>query len=382
MSSSDNLAFSSWRPEEDEGSVRALQERQPLNQWDEMELLSDEQSVDTSPQVLNKEISIMPMGRRLNLRTSSKTKGGKGTSFSAVGTGRTTETLNAEKSTSVSRGGRAVGPPATVGPNWDSSDISELEDEQKLLDSAPAELDQALQSVRREMAKMQRELEKHKRREKVYIEELREYNEKVAAQETIINTLKGASSDGSHLEDIVTDLRSRLLAETDEKMFWVRKHQEAHRNSYKLEGEVQMLQTKLVDRDILWKAELERKHSYLLLEHERCRDGYHTAQKAVQEREEEVRELRQQVFGLKRNISTWTKTEGQITDDVFMEKIRSLGHDLQNWTISNFRKARIGMICVHDPGRFTDCMFRRSINFIRVRQSRDRMCRPVLRKTI
>ena len=136
---------------------------------------------------------------------------------------------------------------------------------------------------------------------------------------------------------------AKLASEIRDKTFWSKKHEEVHRQYLKTESEYRILQATVADRDGMWKREWERKNEHLLQERDRCRDGFHAAQRTSQERDEEARELRRQVLELKHSISTSTRTEAQVTDDVFREKVRVLGHDLQNWTITNFRKKDLGV---------------------------------------
>ncbi|KAI9848132.1 MAG: hypothetical protein M1838_000628 [Thelocarpon superellum] len=146
-------------------------------------------------------------------------------------------------------------------------------------------------------------------------------------------------------------LESKLASESRDKTFWSKKHEEVHRQYLKTESEHRILQATTADRDGMWKREWERKNEHLLQERDRCRDAFHTAQRMAQDRQEEARELRRQVLELKHSISTSTRMEGQTTDDVFREKVKLLGHDLQNWTISNFRKRDIDVSDLPEPAR-------------------------------
>ena len=141
-------------------------------------------------------------------------------------------------------------------------------------------------------------------------------------------------------------LLSDLQAMTDEKNFWKERHEDINEKYLRAESEVRILRVNLADREVMWRRECERRNEQLLLERDRCQEGYHAAQKTIHEREEEISELRHHALGLKRNISAWTKLEGQVSDDVFVERMKALGHDLQNWTINNFRRATLGSLPV------------------------------------
>lgn len=62
-------------------------------------------------------------------------------------------------------------------------------------------------------------------------------------------------------------------------------------------------------------------------------------------RDEEIRSLRAQVRGLKEWVSTSTRADGtaSVSDEVFGEGWARLGNGLQNWVITNFRKAKVDL---------------------------------------
>ncbi|KAK3670330.1 hypothetical protein LTR78_009784 [Recurvomyces mirabilis] len=55
---------------------------------------------------------------------------------------------------------------------------------------------------------------------------------------------------------------------------------------------------------------------------------------------DEVTWLRRQLADLKKTISTSTRMDGQVTDSVFAQETGVLHHELQNWIVNNFRRAR------------------------------------------
>jgi hypothetical protein len=61
------------------------------------------------------------------------------------------------------------------------------------------------------------------------------------------------------------------------------------------------------------------------------------------EKDAETRALRTQVRGLKEFVSTSTRTDGQqaATDESLAEGLAMLANGLQNWVITNFRKAKL-----------------------------------------
>lgn len=206
------------------------------------------------------------------------------------------------------------------------------EDEARKSPTDPTSI--ALQDALEQQEKIHLELDSHRDRLRHQETELRAYE---AEKERSAEQQRQG-------ERTISTLESKLASETRETAYWTEKHEDIHRRFLRTESEYRILQDKMADRNEMWKREWERKNEHLLTERDRCRDGYQTAQRVVDEMEEENQELRRQVLELKHSISTSTRTEGQVTDDVFREKIRNLGHDVQNWTINNFRRKDIGII--------------------------------------
>ena len=207
------------------------------------------------------------------------------------------------------------------------------------LEDGLTDLDRALRSAREEIVKMQHELERFKVQQKEDPSHPRDEHG-ASAQDA-------ADPDASTaVGGLNVSLLSDLQAMTDEKNFWKERHEDVNEKYLRAESEVRVLRVNLADREVMWRRQLERRNEQLLLERDRCQESYHAAQKTIHEREEEISELRHHALGLKRNISAWTKLEGQVSDDVFVERMKALGHDLQNWTINNFRRATLGSLPV------------------------------------
>ena len=83
-----------------------------------------------------------------------------------------------------------------------------------------------------------------------------------------------------------------------------------------------------------------------MLDRDTLREGYHLLKMELMHKDDEIARLRTQVKGLKDFVSTNSKTDGQVTDEVFGEMMQRLGNGLQNWVIQNFRKAKIGTLTV------------------------------------
>lgn len=202
--------------------------------------------------------------------------------------------------------------------------------------------DTSLQSPSGELSKTQHQLQRLPKQEEQYTKEIQAYQERISAQKHKIDELTKVILDKDRQGSLVAELRSSLSVETNEKKTWMRKYDEMHQDYLEAEHEARLLRARLSERDVSLSREWERKREQLALEQNRYRDAYHVTQKAAQEREEEVDQLRAQILSLKHDISILTMTEGQLADDVFIEKIRNLGHDLQNWTITNYRKVQLG----------------------------------------
>ena len=57
-----------------------------------------------------------------------------------------------------------------------------------------------------------------------------------------------------------------------------------------------------------------------------------------------IKALQGQVWGLKSFVSSSSKMDEQVTDEAFGERMQRLGNGLQNWVITGFRRAKIGML--------------------------------------
>ncbi|KAK0639269.1 hypothetical protein B0T16DRAFT_338127 [Cercophora newfieldiana] len=66
-------------------------------------------------------------------------------------------------------------------------------------------------------------------------------------------------------------------------------------------------------------------------------------EEAVRARDEEIRDLRRQIHGLKEWVSTSTRSDGrgQVADEELGYMMKRLGNELQNWVLVNLRRVRI-----------------------------------------
>jgi hypothetical protein len=105
----------------------------------------------------------------------------------------------------------------------------------------------------------------------------------------------------------------------------------------RLEKEVERLKSDLDRKDAFWREELRlqvhEKHST------RSAKDMHSSRNQARLGDNG---LQRQLTELKRSISRSTRVESVITSDVtFVQEMGSLAHEVQNWTVNNYRRARI-----------------------------------------
>lgn len=153
----------------------------------------------------------------------------------------------------------------------------------------------------------------------------------------------------------LTSLGDRLTREAEKATFWEKKYSTLDQRYLKTDTDLRILQhdmavreTQLEERD----RDISTRISSLKIDRDAFREGYNSTQRRLEDKEQEVDELRNQVKGLKEFVSTNTRTEGQITDEAFADLMQNLGNGLQNWVISSFRKTKIGQL----PVAFSICV--------------------------
>ncbi|KAF1826290.1 uncharacterized protein K489DRAFT_111644 [Dissoconium aciculare CBS 342.82] len=85
---------------------------------------------------------------------------------------------------------------------------------------------------------------------------------------------------------------------------------------------------RLEHRDKVWESEIQREHGSLLKE----------KIQAV----EEANSFQRQLAELKRSISSATHIDNHVTDTTFTSELGILHSEIQNWTVQNFRRAKLG----------------------------------------
>lgn len=121
--------------------------------------------------------------------------------------------------------------------------------------------------------------------------------------------------------------------ESETASFWQAKHSALNQQFLRTDTELRLL-----------RAEVDVREA----EREELRAGWDSLRRSLRDRDDEVRDLRAQVRGLKEWVSNSTRSDGQTqtSDEVFEDGMARLGNGLQNWVIVNFRRAKIGKTVV------------------------------------
>lgn len=163
----------------------------------------------------------------------------------------------------------------------------------------------------------------------------------------------------AELEAIMADyerdlaqLRKKRQEESETAAFWQQKHSSLNQTFLKTDTDLRLLRQEASsfhqgreDRD----RDIKTRISTLLLDREAFREAYNEAMGEMNIKDQTIKELQNQVWGLKNFVSSSSKMGEQVTDEVFGELMQRLGNSLQNWVITNFRRAKIGMTPSLDP---------------------------------
>lgn len=154
----------------------------------------------------------------------------------------------------------------------------------------------------------------------------------------------------------------KLANESEISKYWQQKHSSLNQEFLKTDTDLRILRREMASWD---KQREEREKdvktriSSLMLDRDTLREGYHLLKSDMKHKDEEISMLRTQVKGLKDFVSTNSRTDGQVTDEVFGEMMQRLGNGIQNWVIQNFRKAKIGgYFCFYFAELCTDQEYR------------------------
>jgi hypothetical protein len=155
-------------------------------------------------------------------------------------------------------------------------------------------------------------------------------------------------------------LGEKLTNESDTSKYWQQKHSALNQQFLKTDTDFRILRHEVAGWDKQREErdkDVKTRISSLMLDRDTLREGYHLLKSDLKHKDEEILRLRSQVKGLKDFVSTNSRTDDQITDEVFGEMMQRLGNGIQNWVIQNFRKAKIGTyFCWPSLELFTNCI--------------------------
>ncbi|KAL7921545.1 hypothetical protein ACQKWADRAFT_295334 [Trichoderma austrokoningii] len=114
--------------------------------------------------------------------------------------------------------------------------------------------------------------------------------------------------------------------ESETATFWQGKHSALNQQYLRTDTELRLLRAEVDVRDA---------------ERDELRQTVDVMRRELLEKDGEIARLRGQVRGLKDFVSTSTRTDDQTSDEVFGDGMTKLGNGLQNWVITNFRKAKL-----------------------------------------
>ena len=132
---------------------------------------------------------------------------------------------------------------------------------------------------------------------------------------------------GAMEREFARELDKLCQNESETAAFWQAKHSALNQQFLRTDAELRVLRSG-VDAREAERAEL--------------RHGWEMLRGELRERDDEIRSLKGQIHALKKFVSTSTRADDQTSDDVFGEAMAKLGNGLQNWVISNFRRAKLG----------------------------------------
>jgi hypothetical protein len=159
----------------------------------------------------------------------------------------------------------------------------------------------------------------------------------------------------------VAQLRKKQLEVSETADFWQQKHSTLNQTFLKTDTDLRLLRQEASsfhqgreDRE----RDIKTRISTLLLDREAFREAYNEAMGELSAKDDTIKALQSQIWGLKNFVSASSKMDEQVTDEVFGDQMQRLGNSLQNWVITNFRRAKIGMSCFSIPNNLQDYWWR------------------------
>ncbi|TAQ84092.1 hypothetical protein B7494_g7576, partial [Chlorociboria aeruginascens] len=145
----------------------------------------------------------------------------------------------------------------------------------------------------------------------------------------------------------VSSLSHKLAAETESAAMWQTKYSALNQTFLNNDAELRMFGGTAQQREER-ERDIKTRISSLMLDRDSYREAYNELLAEGKAKEDVIVMLQSQVRGLKSFVSANSKMDEQVTDEAFGERMQKLGNGLQNWVISNFRRAKI------DPEKAND----------------------------
>ena len=172
-------------------------------------------------------------------------------------------------------------------------------------------------------------------------DEVKEKDKRIAELEKELATME------DEFERELTQLSHKLTNESETAIFWQQKHSSLNQTFLKTDTDLRLLRQEMSglmssreerDRDI------KTRISSLMLDRDAFREAYNEAMGELRGKDDMIKALQGQVWGLKSFVSSSSKMDEQVTDEAFGERMQRLGNGLQNWVITGFRRAKIGTL--------------------------------------
>ncbi|KAI1873410.1 hypothetical protein JX265_005032 [Neoarthrinium moseri] len=122
--------------------------------------------------------------------------------------------------------------------------------------------------------------------------------------------------------------------ESETAAFWQAKHSNLNQQFLRTDTELRLL-----------RAEIDVREG----EREELKEGWDLLKREIKARDDEIRRLRGDLVGLKKWLSTNTRSDEQESDDLFGSDMTRLGNGLQEWAIKHFRRAKLDLSKASQP---------------------------------
>jgi len=172
-----------------------------------------------------------------------------------------------------------------------------------------------------------------------------EESESDVKDKKIIHLEKELATMEDEFERELTQLSHKLTNESETAIFWQQKHSALNQTYLKADTDLRLLRQEVnsfqQDRDQR-DRDIKTRISSLIMDRDAFREAYNEACGDLKSKDDLIKSLQIDVRGLKNFVSTNSKMDEQIADEIFGEQMQRLGNSIQNWVITNFRRAKIG----------------------------------------